>query len=480
MLNVAAVTKIGAAGSTTCILRTLPTGVGEVDCLGDNQFGQLGQGTSGERNFEPIPTPIVITGGSPSFVALYGGGTGTFCASAAKAGSAQTTYCWGANDHAQAAIVNDLATPGPFPVSSDVNAVWAQGDRNGCEANAAGAVSCWGGNAFGEIPGGASPEVDANTPIPGLANAYRVAVGETHICALTNNSLACWGRNADGEIGNGTTGDTTPITNVFLSVPDIACGSGNVGDTCGPVANACGTKDCGACGPLNSCDATAHKCVDDPTKCAQTCASDSFCSQHTCVTYCGGQAPDAAIALSGAGTTVNSPATYGANNCGSYIIDVANAAPFSGEGLVVGPATRPNDASTCVASRVTIAYYKNGQQLGSTVQQVGSWTTNAGATYCTWGSLGSDGIWARMPGVDSGDLRVVVKAETGVSNLKNQTTYSIVPVKAIFYDACDNGERDQDESGVDCGGPTCPACGAGGGSSGGGIHGGGCGPHPCP
>jgi hypothetical protein len=168
---------------------------------------------------------------------------------------------------------------------------------------------------------------------------------------------------------------------------------------------------------------------------------------------------------------VTSPSTYGANNCGSYVIDVTNASAFTNESLVVGPASRPNDSATCTNSRVTIAYYKDQQQFGASQQIVGQWRTSPGFGYCTWGSLGSDGIWTTMPAVGSGDLRVVVKAESAFVS-KGQVTWSLVPVKAIFFDACNNGIADQAETGIDCGGPTCRPCGGGGG--------GGCGDNPCP
>ena len=461
MLNMVGVSQIAAAGSSTCVLHTLPSGVGEVACLGDNQLGQLGQGTMGEGTFEPVPTPIVLTGTIPSFGAIYGGGKGTFCAStAAGISGPQTTYCWGANDHAQAAIVNHLATPGPFQVSTDVGAAWAQGDLNGCEVSSPGNVSCWGGNNYGEVPGAApdaGPEVDQSTAVAGLTGAFKVSIGETHICALASGALACWGRNADGEIGSGTTGDATPVTNVFLSTPDIACGAGAVGDPCGVFTNACGSKDCGTCGPLNSCDGTTQKCKDDPNKCAPACGAGLSCVQHACLPYCVAQAPDTTIALARPGFSVTSPATYGANACGGYILEVTNAGSYLNEMLTVGPATRPTTDAACTSLRIDLSYFANGAQLGTTTTVHGTWDTSTG--YCTFGNLSSVGIWTKMP--RAADLRIVADVQQSVLVGKTVSAWQNVPLTISLFGQCQDGVQDGDETGVDCGGECrpcrCPA-----------------------
>jgi len=470
MLNMAAVTQIVAAGSSTCLRRTLPSLVGEIDCLGDNSAGQLGQGTAGNSPPvpEPIPTPITLPAGSHlNFASLFGGGHGTFCATTVKVSGAQKTFCWGFNQQGEAAITNTLGTPGIIPISDDVDARWAHGYLNGCEIKSPGAVSCWGSSQYGVLPGIAPGQVVlANTPVPGVASAFRMSVGETHACALTGDSLSCWGQNVDGEIGNGTTGDTAGVTRLHLSVPPPACPAqqGQAGAPCGTISNTCGeTTECG-CSPLNTCDTATHTCKDNPTACPQGCGAGTFCSNHVCKTFCGtlpltDPSVGVSVALMEQGAHVDSPATYGANGCGAFIVDIANATQRSNQEVTAGPQLPQNvTQADCPNTRITVAFYANGDLLQTVGPVAGQWTFSSAANlfYCAWGNLSSIGIYTPAPNVTSGDLRVTVLAE----RLSGGTSQKL-PVEVSVFSQCNDGQLDGSETDIDCGGPFCPACGAG-------------------
>ena len=443
----AGVTRVAAAGRATCVLRTV-AGAGEVDCMGDNSVGQLGQGTAGNSPpvAEPIATPITIPAGSNlSFGELYGGGGGvngtgggggTFCATTVPgAGGAQTTYCWGFNAQGEAAITNTSVTPGIFQVSTDVGARWGEGYLNGCEIDGNGAMSCWGGNLKGQLPGtAAASPVLAKTPIPSVSNAFKMAVGESHLCALTGNSLLCWGENIDGQIGNGTTGTTAGVTSLALSAPALPLCTGTrgaVGSTCGTFSNAsCGSVDCGACSVLNKCDPNSHTCVDDPTACSPACASfTETCDHHVCKSTCGVEpltdpGYGVSVTLTGAAFTVAPDVYYGTDSCTAYIVDVLNASAFPNEDVIGGVGPKGQFTMTqdsCPNTHITVTFYKDGL-LTKTVGPIdGQWNGSA----CAWGGF-TDGVHTQAPTVASGDQRV------GVSILQNFVSKGVPSARLVW------------------------------------------------
>ncbi|HEY2514029.1 MAG TPA: hypothetical protein VGI39_24350 [Polyangiaceae bacterium] len=459
MANMVAVSQIAASGNSTCILRTLPSGAGEVDCLGDNSHGQLGQGSVGSA-IEATPMPLVVPAGM-SFTSLYGGGDGIFCATGTVSGGAPTTYCWGDNGYAQVRIKDHAVAPSVYDTSNHLQAPqagisWAEGDRNACDINASGGVSCWGTNTYGQIAGASGVEVDNDTPIPGLANAMKVAIGQSHICALTSGSLSCWGRNKNGEIGNGTAADSaTPVSNVYLSTPSMpACGAGNIGDPCGTFTSACGSETC-TCTGLNSCNAATQQCADDPNKCAATCGSGTTCANHQCVPYCEAQAPDSLIALTSTSFNLTTPDSYGANACGGYILEVTNSSTYTDEGLIVAPSPYPT-ASNCNQTRVVLSYY-SGNTLLSTTTTNGNMYTNpsTNTSYCTYGNYSNQGVWTQMPSAP--DLRIVANAQYTVGTGKGSTGWVNMAIKVLLFNQCQDGVQDGNETGVDCGG-HCRVC----------------------
>jgi len=427
------VTRVAAAGRATCVLRTVG-GVGEIDCMGDNSVGQLGQGTAGNLPpvAEPIPTPITIPAGSNlSFGELFGGGGGvngsgggggTFCATTVLTAGAQTTYCWGFNAQGEAAITNTNVTPGIFQVSTDVGARWGEGYLNGCEIDATGAMSCWGGNQTGQLPGiPAGPPTLAKTPIAGVSSAFKMAIGETHLCALTGDSLLCWGENVDGQIGNGTTGTTAGVTSLTLGTlpPPVCAGTpGAVGSMCGTFTNGCGTFNCAACSALNKCDATTHTCVDDPTACSPACPALQTCDNHVCKLICATEPlpdPDHGVTVTLTGSSVEIDVDHYSPNfgtCEPYLVDVLNASAFPNEDIVAGvtPASiqsNVSDQTSCSNSSITITFYKDGQLLQTVGPINGQWITTATSSFCRWGDF-NDGVHTQAPVVTSGGLRIGV------------------------------------------------------------------------
>jgi alpha-tubulin suppressor-like RCC1 family protein len=163
------VTSIAAGGEHSLAL----TSTGRVLAWGDNEFGQLGDGTTVERD-----TPVRIT--MPSSVKkvtkLIGGG------------------------------VFSLALTG------------------------AGHLLAWGSNAFGELGDGTF--IDHRLPAPvllGSTTVTSVVAGGLHVLARTSNGgILAWGENSFGELGNNSnTNSDVPITPDIPVGTVVAVGSGS-------------------------------------------------------------------------------------------------------------------------------------------------------------------------------------------------------------------------------------------------------------
>jgi alpha-tubulin suppressor-like RCC1 family protein len=216
------VAAIAAARQHTCALKTN----GGVVCWGNNQWGQLGDGTTTNRW---VPTPVSTLGSGVMGVAA--GGTHT-CALKTTGG----VVCWGDNFAGQVGdgTTADRWTPTPvYGLASGVGAI-AAGSYHTCALPTTGGVVCWGDNAYYQLGDGTQIKRLTPTSVSGLAGGVAaVAGGENHTCALTSGgNVVCWGTNDHGQLGDGTqTNRPTPasVTGLGSGVGAIAAG---VAHTC--------------------------------------------------------------------------------------------------------------------------------------------------------------------------------------------------------------------------------------------------------
>jgi len=185
----------GAEGSVhTC---ALSGSTGKIQCLGSNQYGQLGDGTQSSRG---APVTVVNLSGALSVVA----GAYHTCALTNTHG----VVCWGGNSLNQLGVgtITDSSIPVEVRgLSSGVKSLSA-GYSHTCALTEIQGVKCWGSNGFGQLGSGAI----SNSPIPlsvvGLGKGViAIATGAYHACALTQaETVKCWGRNNKGQLGDGT------------------------------------------------------------------------------------------------------------------------------------------------------------------------------------------------------------------------------------------------------------------------------------
>ena len=205
---------ISAGGWHTCaLLRD-----GTIQCWGQNTYGQLGDGSPITR---PAPgrssTPVTVTGITTA-IAIQAGIFHT-CALLADG----TLRCWGRNDEGRLGNGTTADSSTPTIVSGIAPAAAAPGAEHACALLQDGTVRCWGDNNWGQLGNGSPVGATATTPaaaVTGITTARAASSGAEHTCALLQDgSVQCWGRNTDGRLGNGTTTNAfTPVTVVGLGV----------------------------------------------------------------------------------------------------------------------------------------------------------------------------------------------------------------------------------------------------------------------
>jgi alpha-tubulin suppressor-like RCC1 family protein len=202
---------IGASqqGGHTCAVLAS----GAVECWGENDVGQLGDGTH-------VPSL------SPVLVAQLGG-----VAKSVSPGFQSTcalldtgkVRCWGNNYAGQLGNGTTINSDSPVDVTSlgGVATRITSGTAQACALLSTGAVRCWGDNSSGQLGNGATSSAQT-TPVDvqlgGIA-ATEVAAGSKFSCArLVDGTVRCWGANDKGTLGDGTT-NPSPVPVVVRGNP---------------------------------------------------------------------------------------------------------------------------------------------------------------------------------------------------------------------------------------------------------------------
>jgi len=195
--GVTGATQISAGAAHSCLLRQN----GRVTCWGNDQFGQLGRGTT---SIQGNPAPVIaltnvtqIDGASWHNCALRGNGR---------------VFCWGWNSSGQVGDGTFAVQATPRRVIDLTSAVHvAAGGSHSCAIRATGRVFCWGGNVHGQLGDGTT--TNASTPVrvvgARLVNPRQIVAADNHSCGIRPNGRAyCWGSNQYGRLGDGTTTDS--------------------------------------------------------------------------------------------------------------------------------------------------------------------------------------------------------------------------------------------------------------------------------
>ena len=198
------VTAIASGRLHACAL----TSAGGVKCWGYNNYGQLGDGTTTNRN---VATDV---SGLTSGVAAIAAGQNHTCARL----TVGTVKCWGSNNQGQLGTGNQADSSTPVSVSSIAGAVLiAAGQQHTCASTSDGAMKCWGYGMNYQLGTGTTSMQTSPASVLGLsATVSAISAGYLNTCALlSTGKVECWGNNSNGQLGNGdATGSirTSPVT----------------------------------------------------------------------------------------------------------------------------------------------------------------------------------------------------------------------------------------------------------------------------
>jgi alpha-tubulin suppressor-like RCC1 family protein len=171
---------------------------GRAYCWGNNSWGAIGNGPAGSKHLRPV-----AVAGSLRFAMVSAGNLYTCAVSTTGAG-----YCWGHNEFNSLGDGTDKSANEPRAVAGgyrfrSIVAARAEGRPVTCGITVEGAALCWGfiTEALGR------PDLnDTSIPRPVMAKLrFRaLSVGLSHVCGLsTTGAVYCWGDNRYGQLGDG-------------------------------------------------------------------------------------------------------------------------------------------------------------------------------------------------------------------------------------------------------------------------------------
>ena len=200
-----ALTQIVAGGASMCALDS----TGAAYCWGNNAVGELGDGSNANSS---VPVAVDVSGVLAGKTLTRIAAGGATCA----LDSAGAAYCWGDNDFGE--LGDGSTANSDVPVAVDASGALAgktltrisAGIDSMCALSGAGAAYCWGDNGNGELGDGSTTSsdvpvaVDASGALAGKA-LTQIGAGWGFACALSSTGAAyCWGNNGSGELGDGS------------------------------------------------------------------------------------------------------------------------------------------------------------------------------------------------------------------------------------------------------------------------------------
>ncbi|MES2678394.1 MAG: T9SS type A sorting domain-containing protein [Bacteroidota bacterium] len=181
---------------------------GSIKSWGNNNDGQLGNGTNGGAFESYVPVPVSNLSG---VTAVYGGWGWNFALK-----NDGTVWAWGANILGSFGNGNTTSSNIPLLINTltNVSAIAAAPCAlSPLALKNDGTVLAWGSNGSGQLGNGTSVDSYFPVAVNSLTGITAVAVGASHAMALKNNGTVwAWGSNFIGQLGSGNnTSVSSPI-----------------------------------------------------------------------------------------------------------------------------------------------------------------------------------------------------------------------------------------------------------------------------
>ncbi|MGB1461289.1 MAG: S8 family serine peptidase [Candidatus Thalassarchaeaceae archaeon] len=209
-------TTISSGGDHICTI----LGDSELQCWGDNAFGQLGDGTTADRQImtavglDSARTAVSVSSGEDHTCSILDNGE---------------IQCWGRNNFGQLGDGSNSHSSTPVEVTlGEVPVQLSAGDWHTCAILDDASLKCWGRNNFGQLGDGTNS--DSSTPVtvslPG-EKFLAVSAGSNHTCAVSDSwAVSCWGSNQNGQLGIGTTVSSNTPSTVTVGGSVVAVSAG--------------------------------------------------------------------------------------------------------------------------------------------------------------------------------------------------------------------------------------------------------------
>jgi alpha-tubulin suppressor-like RCC1 family protein len=200
---------------------------GQARCWGRNVEGELGNGTTSPSSAFPVAVRRVSGPGRLTGIGSIDLGATHACARLTN-GQAR---CWGDNDDGQLGDGTVQQRHRPVAVRKGAglgnltNVVsLGLGDNHSCAVLTSGQARCWGDNNYGRLGDGS--DTDRHRPVRvknrngsgPLTGVVSISAGLATTCArISTRQGRCWGADIAGVLGNGP-GDDNPLPGAVLSV----------------------------------------------------------------------------------------------------------------------------------------------------------------------------------------------------------------------------------------------------------------------
>ncbi|UTX51066.1 hypothetical protein KI440_02565 [Candidatus Saccharibacteria bacterium TM7i] len=220
----ATILSITAGRDTTCAIAS----DNKAYCWGFNTNGTLGDGSTTQRN-----TPVAVAQGSRPAAAMQVSQISTRFYHTCAIGFDNKAYCWGYNNYGQLGDNTTVQKNAPVAVAQGATPAGSTalqietGTEQTCMIASNDKAYCWGAGDSGRLGTGGV----ANTSVPAAvaqgamaatARVSQLSLGWGHTCAVTTDSKAyCWGSGADGKLGKALNDVTNSNSPTLVNFADI-------------------------------------------------------------------------------------------------------------------------------------------------------------------------------------------------------------------------------------------------------------------